>query len=301
MIKISVIQLGPIIFLALLISMFVPPKVYGEELDSVPCYSNKYALIIAIDKYKEKSWNFRYGIQDATDFQDYLISHANFSPAHVKLITGISATKGALLSGFQGWLQKSVKHGDLVVIYVRARGIDTVTKTSFSGRHESRVLAVSDTDPKNVMETGVLINELPSLFLKDLPKCASAIILDVDFAGTLRWQTFSNFDDNGNTKLGNPLVIVGSTERNQISWTSRTAKNSVFTRELIDVLRDMGNDADLAVAGMTVSPRVRQRVFEQRGLSQEPFETSSSGENSEHRINLAAPAVQDCNRTNLEH
>lgn len=260
------------------------------ETETPQSYPNKWALVIGIDKFKTKSWNYKYGVKDAQDFQNYLINVAHFEPGHVKFVTGLHATKDTLLNECRSWLRNSVSKDDLLVIYIRSRGVDLTNLTSFSGSEESRVVALSDTDEEDVAGTSLKINDLPELFCKDLQKGPLAMILDIDFAGTLRWKVIQNFTDDGETRLGNPLVIVTSTENNQISWQSFTAKNSVFTRELIDELMKMGSDADLTDAADAIGARVKQRVYEQRGLSQEPLSMASSGPNSSHHINLAAPS-----------
>lgn len=259
-------------------------------------YPDKWALVIGIDKFKNKSWNFNYGVKDAQDFRNYLLNSAQFIPSHVKLVTGNQATKNTLLNESRLWLRNSVKKGDLLVVYVRSRGIDLTDKTSFSGSQESRAIALCDTAKSKKTETLLKINDLPDLLCKDLPIGPIAIIVDADFAGTLRWKIMENFTSDGETRLGNPLVIITSTQNNQISWPSFTAKNSVFTRELIDELTNMGSAADLSNASCKIGARVKQRVYEQRGLSQEPLSMASSGPDSYHHINLAAPSNRGSSR-----
>lgn len=283
--------LSSVAYVAINLAMNTPP-VHAQPSESYTpsSYPNKWALVIGVDKFLTKSWNYKYGVKDAQDFQNYLINTAHFQPDHVKLVTGPQATKDTVLNECRTWLRNSVKQDDLLVIYVRSRGVDLTIMTSFSGSQESRVMALSDTKEKDAQETGLKINDLPELFCKELPKGPVAMILDVDFAGTLRWITMQNFSDEGDTRLGNPLVLVTSTQNNQISWQSYTAKNSVFTRELIDELTKMGGDADLTVAVDAIGPKVKQRVYEQRGRSQEPLSMASSGPNSYHHVNLAAPS-----------
>lgn len=253
-------------------------------------YPNKWALVVGIEKFKTKTWNYKYGVKDAQDFQKYLINTARFEPDHVKFVTGHRATKDTLLNECRSWLRNSVNKDDLLVIYIRSRGVDLENLTSFSGRQESRVVALSDTVGEDAVGTGLKTNDIPELFCKDLHKGPLAMILDVDFAGTLRWKVLRNLTKAGETRLGNPLVIVTSTGNNQISWQSITAKNSVFTRELIDELTKMGSNADLTAAANAIGPRVKQRVYEQRSRSQEPLSMASSGPNSSPHINLAAPS-----------
>lgn len=285
--------LNPVAFIALSLAMY-SPTVHAQpsESNAPLSYPDKWALVIGIDKFLTKSWNYRYGVKDAQDFQNYLINTAHFESDHVKLVTGPRATKDTVLNECRSWLRNSVKQDDLLVIYVRSRGVDLTNMTSFSGSQESRAVAFSDTKGEDASGTGLKINDLPELFCKELPKGPVAMILDVDFAGTLRWITMQNFSDEGDTRLGNPLVLVTSTQNNQISWQSYTAKNSVFTRELIDELTKMGSDADLTAAVNAIGARVKQRVFEQRSRTQEPLSMASSGPNSYHHINLAAPSSQ---------
>jgi|GEM_PF-4506516 len=285
--------LSSVAYVATSLAMYSPSANAQPSQSYTPSsYPNKWALVIGVDKFLTKSWNYKYGVKDAQDFQNYLINTAHFQPDHVKLVTGPQATKDTVLNECRSWLRNSVKQGDLLVIYVRSRGVDLTNMTSFSGSQESRLMALSDTKEKDAQETGLKINDLPELFCKELPKGPVAMILDVDFAGTLRWITMQNFSDEGDTRLGNPLVLVSSTQNNQISWQSYTAKNSVFTRELIDELTKMGGDADLTVAVDAIGPKVKQRVYEQRGRSQEPLSMASSGPNSYHHVNLAAPTPQ---------
>lgn len=285
--------LSPVAYIALSLAMNSPTVHAQPSENNAPLsYPDKWALVIGIDKFLTKSWNYKYGVKDAQDFQNYLINTAHFESGHVKLVTGPHATKDTVLNECRSWLRKSVKQDDLLVIYVRSRGVDQTNLTSFSGKQESRAVAFSDTMGEDASGTGLKINDLPELFCKELPKGPVAMILDVDFAGTLRWITMQNFSEEGDTRIGNPLVLVTSTQNNQISWQSYTAKNSVFTRELINELTKMGGNADLTDAVNAIGARVKQRVFEQRGRSQEPLSMASSGPNSYHHINLAAPSTR---------
>lgn len=138
-------------------------------------FRDKWAVVVGVEKFQDQSWNFKYGIKDATDFSNYLLKDAKFPTDHVRLLTGNNATKSSLSEALFSWLPTVAKPQDLVLVYIRSRGtFPTVTNG------ELTYMAASDTDPNHLNDTAFEMTAFPRNVLDKIHGAATIIIADTD-------------------------------------------------------------------------------------------------------------------------
>jgi uncharacterized caspase-like protein len=231
-------------------------------------FQNKWAVIVGINKFQDKSWNLRYGEKDATDFKNYLVRESKFSVENVRVLTGKNATQANVSELLFSWLPSVVKPQDLVLIYIRSRG----TLPSLDCNRLTYI-SVSDTDPDHLSDTALEMTAFPRHVLDKVHGAATIIIADADFSGVMVRTTGMSFPGGPSQELlpsGCPFQIICSASRNEISWESKACRNSVFTRRLIDLCRESGDAVMFPDVINLASKQVVDEVRESRNRQQYP-------------------------------
>lgn len=266
-------------------SVSLPATARDTLVDSA--FSDKWALVIGVDSFKEKSWNYLDGECDAYNFRNYLLNCAHFKKGHVKVLAGSSVTKSNLQKVCSEWLHQHSKVGDLAVVYFRTRGILIDENPDISS-----VMALYDTNVGDEERTGLKTSDLPLLFSKGKRAGPFVLILDADFSGSWNVSMHDYIDSKWITN--DLFILVNSTNTNQISWHSLNQKSSVFTRELIDRLVADGSDACIVRAALSINEIVAHQVLQMRNRSQNVgtavFSHCKFGD-----VNLAAPTKKRSN------
>lgn len=209
-----------------------PPVVAsGEKV------ADKWAVVVGISEFKNPKWNLLYPAKDAQDFANYLIKDANFAADHVKLLTNAKATRENIMTVLgSNWLPNNAKPGDVVLIYFASHG--TSAKQDIARKN---FLLAYDTDPSNAFATGIEMQDLARTIKRRLNSDRIVIILDTCHSGSaepgakslLQNMSFSNAD----LIQGTGQLIIASAEDNQIAHDSLRYKNGIFTKHLIDGLK----------------------------------------------------------------
>jgi uncharacterized caspase-like protein len=241
---------------------------------------------VGISNFKDPSINLRYAAKDATDFRNYLINEAHFAPDHVKLLTDKAATREGIVSNLgDQWLRRVADCNDMVVVYISTHGSQADKQTS-----NENFLIPYETNFSNLLLTGIPMQWLTSA-LKDLVHCDHVVmILDVCHGGAAapseeEGQTKPTVDsdakpggkglvreiDPRQLKVGNGQIVVASSEANQLSWESKSYPNGVFTRRLIEALRQRGDKTGLTEAFENMKLKVEEEVLRDRAEVQTPI------------------------------
>ncbi len=234
-----------------------------------PIY-DKWALIIGISKFKDPSLNLKYSAKDARDFYNFLVQEGNFAPDHVKLLLNEEASRENVLSSLgDKWLPRVANPNDLVVIYISSHG-------SPSGMDVGGVnyVVAYDTNKESLFSTGIPMQDLVRVIKGRVHSDRIVLILDACHSGA------ANADEKAVFKQGNVNVdeivagtgqlVISSSMPDQVSWEAKGAPNGVFTKYLIEGLRQKGTQTTLGDAYSFMKDKVQEEVLRERGVLQTP-------------------------------
>lgn len=250
--------------------------------------TDKWALVVGIGKFKNSSLDLKFPSKDAKDFKEYLVKEANFAPDHVHLLTDEAATKEKILSEFgDKWLPRVARPDDLVLLYFSTHG----SPSALDVRGVNYLVAY-DTDPESLFSTGLAMRELVDAIKERIHSRRVVLILDACHSGGAANESKglyrqSNFDADA-VSQGTGQLVICSSQPQEVTWESKNYQNGVFTRHLIEGLRENDGNVSLAEAFKYVQKRVQEEVQRDRGVLQTPVLKSKW---SGHELVLAAQAV----------
>lgn len=235
---------------------------------------DKWALVVGISKFQDPAQNLEFPAKDAEDFATYLVREAGFAPDHVKLLLNSAATEKRILSELGNkWLPRVANPDDLVVIFISTHG--SGAELDVGGQN---YLVAYDTDVNDLYTSGIPMNRLAE-DIRDRVHCERVVIfLDACHSGATKLGakglSRTGVDADEFAVGSGQLVITSSTE-NQVSWESKSRKNSVFTSALLDALRSNGDKTSLGEMFFVLKDRVQDTVLRERGVLQTPVMKSA--------------------------
>jgi uncharacterized caspase-like protein len=254
---------------------------------------DKWALVVGISNFKDPAINLRFAAKDATDFRNYLINEAHFQPDHVKLLTDASATRENIIGSLgDHWLKKLVQCDDLVVLFISSHGSAAKPEAG-----ETNFIVPYEGNMDNLVFSGIPMQWL-TVGLKDLVHCQRLVllldvchggaaaaelnakqsavrtgtsseakeILEKDSKGITRARDF----DTSKISVGEGQIIVASSLANQLSWESKNYQNGVFTRRLIEGLKQHADKTTVDDAYKYMKEKVEEEVLRDRAEVQTP-------------------------------
>ncbi len=242
--------------------------------DTVPSIDrpvkDKWALIIGISEFKDKGLSLRFPAKDATDFYNFLITEGNFSKDHVKVLTNEQATRENILDELgDKWLPRVAMPDDLVVIYLSTHGSPSEVDVG-----SVNYLVAYDTNKDRLYSTGIAMQDLCRIVKARIHSDRTLIVLDACHSGA------TTPDGKGISRTGNAnaeeiaqgtgQMVICSSQPAEISWESKSASNSVFTKRLIEALHLKGNQTSLGEAFDFLREKVQEDVLRERGQMQTP-------------------------------
>ncbi len=261
-----------------LIAALVCLAVFAGQSQAVPSTTatpdtpiyDKWALIIGISKFKDPSLNLKFSAKDARDFYNFLVREGNFAPDHVKLLLNEEASRENVLSSLgDKWLPRVANPNDLVVIYISSHG-------SPSGMDVGGVnyVVAYDTNKESLFSTGIPMQDLVRVIKGRVHSDRIVLILDACHSGA------ANADEKAVFKQGNVNVdeivagtgqlVISSSMPDQVSWEAKGEPNGVFTKYLIEGLRQKGPQTTLGDAYSFMKDKVQEEVLRERGVLQTP-------------------------------
>lgn len=251
--------------------------------------ADKWALIIGISKFKDPSMNLKFPAKDARDLYQYLISEGNFAPDHVKLLLNEEATREKILSYLgDKWLPRVANPNDLVLIYISSHGSPSTLDVG-----GVNYLVAHDTNKESLFSTGIPMQDLVRIIKGRVHSDRICLLLDACHSGAANPDSKGVFNQ-GNVNVdeivqGTGQLVISSSAPDQVSWESVEQPNGVFTRYLIEGLRQNGATTKLGDAYQYMRDKVQQEVLRDRGVLQTPV-LRSKWEGSE--LVLSAPAAK---------
>lgn len=240
---------------------------------------DKWALVIGISNFASPEINLKYAAKDATDFANFLTKDARFAPDHVKLLTDANASRDNIIKQLgDEFLGRKAGPDDLVVIYISSHG-----SSSRSEAGGVNFLVAHDTQPDALLSSGIPMQWLSQIIKEQVHANRVVLIMDVCHSGASSGEKGlsreSGFDIS-KLGIGEGQAMICSSAPEQISWESKVYPNSVFTRRLIEGLKQNNANTDLNSAYRYLKDQVEAEVLRDRGRLQTPLLFSKSWQGS---------------------
>lgn len=232
---------------------------------------DKWALVVGISKFQKPELNLTCPATDAADFARFLVNQCHFAQDHVRVLTDEQATRSRILNELgDKWLPHVVRPDDLVLVYLSTHG--SPADIDVGGVN---YLLAWDTDPESLYSTGMPMQDLMRIIKGRLRSDRVMMVLDACYSGNVSPQSKgihrgSNVDVEEIVQ-GTGQLVISSSQSNQVSWESKTGKNSVFTKHLMAALRLKGDKTKLGEAFNALRNRVEDEVQRERGRVQIPI------------------------------
>ncbi len=233
---------------------------------------DKWALIVGISEFANPEYKLRYAAKDAQDFRNFLVNEANFQADHVKMLLNKDATKQHILAAFgDNFLPNLVQPGDLAVIYIATHG----TPSSRDKGHKNYIAAY-DTVKTELYSTGVDMNEINDRIKSAVNTDRVLIVLDTCYSGNA--AAGARGIDNGDNfnleeiarDMGTGRLVISSSGPQEQAWESKNHPNGIFTRYLINALRQNKGAIDVQKAFSSIKGPVQWEVKRDYGVQQSP-------------------------------
>lgn len=249
---------------------------YGLPLGAQPAHApnrpvgDKWALVVGISSFADSSINLRFAAKDASDFASFLVKDMNFAPDHVKLLLNEQATRQQIMELLgDKWLPRVAEPDDLVVIFISTHG--SPSGIDVAGMN---YIVAFDTNKDSLYATGINIQELAQTIKSRVHSDRVVVILDACHSGAAQTAEKGITRSQSNFSLaelqGTGQLVICSSDSNQVSWEGKTYENGVFTKHLIDSLKQQGASTRLGSALASMKEKVQTEVLRDRGELQTP-------------------------------
>lgn len=200
-------------------------------------YRAMFAIVIGVDQYDEPStgWrDLRYAVNDAREVRDVLRDEFGYGEENILYLTNGSATRRAIVEGFEQWLTaKRPTADDAVLFYFAGHGTsrETIGYLAPAGSRRDQI------------NTLLPLSELRG-FMQAIPCRHKCVILDSCYSGTL-FQQFPQTNGAApaqGTRLGyylsQPAFCGLSAGRNRsVEDGDEQTRHSPFTLALLNTLK----------------------------------------------------------------
>lgn len=205
------------------------PNARGNENRPI---KQKWAVVIGISKFKEGRLTPE-GSDDmersAKEFHDYLIDPkgGRFDSSHVRLLTDAGATKQHIMTAFgPSFLGSAAGPDDLVVVFIATSGFPTTDGSTYLCSHDCAL--------DNIYGTCISMQSLMSMLKHDIKSERIVLVLQSAYSGAAELESGAkalapigksyNMDLN-KVLLGKGLIILSSSQPNEITWGTAFSKN----------------------------------------------------------------------------
>jgi len=249
-------------------------RVFGKSLTK-PISAQpreKWAVVVGLGDFADPTIpKLKYPKKDAEDVAKFLVEHAGFKPDHIKTLTDAAATKENLLDSIGGsWLPSVSKPDDVVFLFVSSHGTP-----AYEDIGAMNSVVTYDTQMNKLFASSIPMQTIVRTLGSKLSKRHTFVILDTCYAGGLGVpvspeHSLTNVDPNFMLS-SNYQLLVSSSNGQERSWESKRYPNSVFTRQLIDVLQANSGYEQFQSVFPTIRKNVSAEVFaDYKGNTQTP-------------------------------
>ncbi len=243
----------------------------NEQLQTNNPIADKWAVVIGVSQFADKSINLKYAAKDASDFRDFIVNKCNFAADHVRLLTNEKATKENILDLLgDSFLPRVALPDDLVLIYFSSHG--SASDLDLRGVN---YLIAHDTVVDRLYSTGIEIQTLANIVKTRIHCNRALIVLDACHSGGANEDSKgihrSSNVDAAAIAQGSGRAVICSSSKTQSSWESKSYPNGVFTKSLIDSFNIKGDKTTLTEAFNNLKTGVQSQVAAERGVMQTPI------------------------------
>lgn len=242
-----------IVILVLLLVLFVPVIAYSQEFISegnaeekaIFESGEKYVLVVGVSKFKD-SWidEVSYSVNDAKKVRNTLIQVLNYKEENISMLLNDEATLANIVSELNTLRDRAVNKDDTVMFFYSGHGI-MIRDENFIFPYDTRVSGASDDkfDKQTILGVEEIVENIlyssPAKKILLLDACRK-IIEDKSFGST----TTIDFERTGLAKDNDNVIIVSSTEKDNLAYESKDPKirNSIFTYSFVSSMRDKNTD-----------------------------------------------------------
>lgn len=236
----------------------------------------KFALLVGISVFEDKSINLQFAAKDAENLRDLLLDprYGNFQPEDVYLLTNQQATRVNILKALNQ-IALQAQENDLVLLFFSSHGSPRKDGQGFQG---IGYIVAYDTKKEEIY--------LDAIEFEDLSKKVSLIaarrkvtLLDTCYSGQARRTgTKALLLEGGGvaSKTANLFLsgegsyVITSSQENEISYESESRKNGFFTYYLIEALKQGNEPPTIQHVFEYLSSRVTEAVSREKQASQRP-------------------------------
>ena len=251
----------------------------------MPVNPNAYAVVIGIEKYRERLPDAPYAKSDAETMAKYLTESMGFEKRNVAVLINDRATKSDLSKYLGTWLKnRARKPGSRVFVYYSGHGAPDV-KTN------SAYIVPYDGDPTYIADTGYPLKKL----YEDLGKLKAGeiiVALDSCFSGAGSRSVIAKGARPIALALKNPalaagnIVVLSASTGAQASSTYEAKGHGLFTYYLLKGLQgaaDANGSGKISVKELHeyIGPKVETIAIEEYNNEQTPQMMDPSGLSSE--------------------
>ncbi len=200
---------------------------------------NAYAIVIGIEKYREKLPNVDFAASDAQLVSKYLTNVMGYPGENIVTLIGDKATRSDIKKYIETWLTNNVEKGGSVMIYYSGHGApDPTTGDAF--------IVPYDGDPTFINDTGYSLDRLYKV-LDRLPAKEIVVMLDSCFSGAGGRSVIAKGARPMMVKIKGPIMaskkiaVLSASSGNQISSTYDEKGHGLFTYFMLKGLKGEGD------------------------------------------------------------
>lgn len=239
-------------------STYFPGKVAYE---SYHAYDRSWALIVAIDDYKQTEPRAS-SVASAKALEQFLTAHEGFRPENIITLFNSSATQSVIFDALKK-LQTKNRY-DRLLVFLSGRGItlniNTQNELGFFIPYDGR-LAMPETTAATCVPLEVLKNMVDTSGINH-----TLVLLDFTVGGLPVLRRYSGIPPKrkGVARIiqSSASELISAGDRIEELLDDQTTKESLFTENFIDALSDSVTDADNdgIISGTELAMAVSERV-----------------------------------------
>lgn len=249
------------------------PTAVTAKMANMTKDSKRFAVVIGIEKYRERLPNAEFAARDAKDIASFLVNNAGYHEQNVILRTNEQATKSDMEKYLKPWLRNNIDSSSSLIVYFSGHG----TPKTDSG---DGYLVPYDGDPTFIEQTGFSLKSLYQM-LEALPAKEVVVMLDACFTGVGDRSVLQSgakplvmASQQQAAANNNKIIVLSSTSGNTISLSYKAKKHGLFTHFILQGLKgDAANsDGSVDIQGLYsfIKPQVQRIARSEFNAEQVP-------------------------------
>lgn len=218
-----------------------------SDVEQLPAFQSKinpdsFAVVIGIEKYRNKLPDADFAVNDAKTVTRYLVNSLGFPEGNVMTLLNENATKSDIRKFFEKWLPNHARSGSTVFVYFSGLGAPN-PKTG------APYLVPYDGDPSYIEETGYSLNAL----YDNLGKVGAqevVVFFDTSFSGAGGKSVIAKgarplvMSPAKSGRGPNGVTVMSASSGDQASLSYDAKQHGLFTYFLLKGIKVVGDSTD---------------------------------------------------------